>query len=198
MSRYASFFLLVLLSNATAEKVEADRFNQADGSELLKVSVINKMHPLRDLKPFWIGKGRITNRQYLRFVKASGYSETDSRWESSAAENGLEEAVQFVSWNDAEAYASWAGLRLPNWAECCLAAELKTIERVDNDEWVSPYPANSSNRDWVASEMRPWFDQSRRMSFYYSFHGNSYVRCWPIYRSARGPGLGFRCACDAH
>lgn len=206
MRRFASFLFLVLFSNATAEKVEVDKFNHADGSHLVRVSMdsdlekpagYDRLHCLRDLKPYWIGNREVTNRQYLRFVTSSGYTETDPRWTSAAADDGPDEPVKYVSRNDADAYARWAGLRLPNWAECSLAVELNRIERVKNWEWVTPYPSRDSVTDWELQESGAWFDQSTRFSLSYSFLGHSLFNCLPIFRTTRGPSLGFRCACDA-
>jgi iron(II)-dependent oxidoreductase len=102
-----------------------------------------------DLPAFRIGRVPVTNSEYQRFVDAGGY--TQQRWWSAAGwahrqDAGLErplfwsadgsrrrfgtiedippdEPVQHVCFYEAEAYASWAGARLPTeleWEKACV------------------------------------------------------------------------------
>lgn len=64
---------------------------------------------------FWIGKFPITNSQYKRFIKETGYREPD-RWDDINF-NGPNQPVIGLSLKDTQAYLSWAGLRLPTEAE---------------------------------------------------------------------------------
>ncbi|HYH52246.1 MAG TPA: ergothioneine biosynthesis protein EgtB [Acidimicrobiia bacterium] len=106
-----------------------------------------------DVGPFWIDTVPVTNRQYLAFIEAGGYDErafwTGEGWAHRCAEgltapqfwtdegNGswsvrrygrqldlpLDEPVQHVCWYEADAYARFAGKRLPTEAEWEKAAQ---------------------------------------------------------------------------
>jgi sulfatase modifying factor 1 len=100
------------------------------------------------VQPFYIDRHEVTNRQFGEFVEATGYLTTAEReggawiyrggerdfryavgadWrhpvgpDSSIAE-AMDHPVVLVSWEDAVAYAQWAGKRLPTEAEWEVAA----------------------------------------------------------------------------
>jgi formylglycine-generating enzyme required for sulfatase activity len=67
------------------------------------------------LSAYWIGVYCVTNAQYRKFVDATGHRAAD---DSSYREPELADhpAVN-VSWDDAQAYAQWAGCELPTEAQ---------------------------------------------------------------------------------
>lgn len=93
-----------------------------------------------ELAPFLVDRHEVTNRQFARFVAATGYRTTAERagggwiyrggardWQyvpgadwrhplgpQSAIAGGEDYPVVLVSWHDAAAYARWAGKRLPS------------------------------------------------------------------------------------
>jgi len=101
-----------------------------------------------DVAPFWIGRVPVTNRQWQEFIGDGGYGRpelwSDRGWahrkqaglerplfwtfDGTRRRFGAEEAippdepVQHISYFEAEAFASWAGARLPTeveWEKAC-------------------------------------------------------------------------------
>jgi len=74
--------------------------------------------------PFWIDRYEVTNDVYARFVRATKHrapahsTPASTLWENDAPISGIgAHPVVNVSWDDAVAYCSWVGKRLPTEAE---------------------------------------------------------------------------------
>jgi formylglycine-generating enzyme required for sulfatase activity len=67
------------------------------------------------LSAYWIGVYSVTNAQYLKFVEATGRRAPDNRIHRESGK--ASHPVTDVSWDDALAYAKWAGGQLPTEAQ---------------------------------------------------------------------------------
>jgi hypothetical protein len=66
-----------------------------------------------DLPEYWIGRAPVTNAQYKRFIDATG-RRAPIGWNGNVPPpDELDHPVVRVTWHDAQAFAEWAGLRLP-------------------------------------------------------------------------------------
>jgi formylglycine-generating enzyme required for sulfatase activity len=100
--------------------VPAGEFEMGDGQD--NDCPKHRVH----LDGYYIGVYCVTNRQYDRFVKATGHRAPDhSDWSGAPAiwQGGrcpaekMDHPVVCVSWEDAAAYAQWAGCELPTEAQ---------------------------------------------------------------------------------
>ncbi|MCS7078842.1 MAG: formylglycine-generating enzyme family protein [Chloracidobacterium sp.] len=76
---------------------------------------------LTTVAPFFLDRTEVTNADFRRFVEATGY-QSEGRWALYATPSRDQHPVVAVTWNDAVAYARWAGKRLPTEAEWEFAA----------------------------------------------------------------------------
>ncbi|MBU0703343.1 MAG: SUMF1/EgtB/PvdO family nonheme iron enzyme [Chloroflexi bacterium] len=69
---------------------------------------------LRLEQGFFVARTPVTNSEYARFVAATGH-EPPRHWKGKTPPDELRDhPVVYVEWDDATAYAEWAGVRLPS------------------------------------------------------------------------------------
>jgi len=109
------------------------------------------------LHTFWIDQYPVTNREFKKFLDATGYAPHDAHnflrdWKNGAYPAGWDDKpVTWVSLEDARAYAKWAGKRLPHEWEWQYAAQ-------GTDRRVYPW-----GNEWTA-EAVPQPDKERQMA----------------------------------
>ncbi|MDX2046300.1 MAG: SUMF1/EgtB/PvdO family nonheme iron enzyme [Chitinophagaceae bacterium] len=89
-----------------------------------------------DMPSFYMDKHPVTNMQFKKFIEATKYKPADTvnflkHWVKGKIKNGEENfPVVYVSYEDAQAYAKWAGKRLPTETEWQYAAQTEAL-----NEW---------------------------------------------------------------
>jgi iron(II)-dependent oxidoreductase len=99
---------------------------------------------LVNLRAFYMDVYEVTNAQYKKFIDATGHP-TPQYWNNSRY-NAPNQPVVGVSWYDADAYAQWAGKRLPTEVQWEKAARGGLVGKVYpwGDNWDSSKANNKS------------------------------------------------------
>jgi formylglycine-generating enzyme required for sulfatase activity len=103
----------------TAQAPKGDTMvGEKDGKEMVRILagtfLYGKDKEERELPEFWIDKTPVTNAEYARFVGATDH-DPPQHWDGKSPPAEIaDHPVVYVSWYDAQAYAEWAGKRLPS------------------------------------------------------------------------------------
>ncbi len=120
---------------------------------------------------FYMGRYPVTNEQYAQFLKENQRIVEPGYW-ADRRFNQPRQPVVGVSWEDAQGYAEWAGLRLPSEAEWEFACRAGTTTRYytgdteDDLKRAAWYEANSGDQTHAVGEKEP-----NRFGLY-DMHGN--------------------------
>jgi serine/threonine-protein kinase len=122
------------------------------GSDASDADEYSKPAHTVSLKAFYIDKTEVTNAQYKEFLDKTGHpAPTD--WQGGTYPAGADQLpVVNVTWNDAAAYAKWAGKRLPTEAEWEAAAR-GTDGRVF--PWGNNWNPSAVNADQKSGAPKP-------------------------------------------
>ena len=102
------------------------------------------------VKPFFMDQYEVTNEDYAKFVKATA-NRAPSNWANGNYPDGAaRKPVTGVTWDDATAYAKWAGKRLPTEEEWEFAAR-GTDGRLY--PWGNEWKSGLANADGVSNGM---------------------------------------------
>ncbi|MBU1898725.1 SUMF1/EgtB/PvdO family nonheme iron enzyme, partial [Myxococcota bacterium] len=137
-----TLLLMVLLVGLTLQRIAEARREARQGAEAVRQSIPwiaikggsfemgsdkgdnneKPVHTVR-VRDFWIGKTEVTVKQYRACVAAGACSEPNRGKYCNWGESGREDhPINCVDWDQAKAFASWAGGRLPSEAEWEYAA----------------------------------------------------------------------------
>lgn len=147
-----------------------------------------------ELAGFYLARTPVTNAQYARFLAAEKTAGVPSYWNDPRF-NQPEQPVVGVTWIDAEAYCTWAGLILPTEAQWEYAARARQTTRYwsgDKEQdlaRVGWYDRNSGGRP------RPVGELPANSFGLHDVHGNVWEWCrdnFGGYETPPQPGDGLR------
>lgn len=102
-----------------------------------------------EMKSYYMDKFPVTNKQYQQFVNATKYKPADAKnylkhWVNGKIPTGKENyPVVYISYEDAKAYAKWAGKRLPTEIEWQYAAQTPALNEWP---WKQTTPVTRKNQ----------------------------------------------------
>ena len=127
-------------------------FHGTNGDEFISYPKHNEGR-IYKMPSFFIDKFPVTNADFKKFIDATRYTPADTanflrHWNNGAPEKGEEKfPVTYVSYEDAQAYAKWAGKRLPTEIEWQYAAQTSSL-----NEWPWKQSTPVSRKEETVTE----------------------------------------------
>jgi len=138
---------------------------------------------------FYIGRYPVTNEEYGRFLKATGYQEPEY-W-ADRKFNQSKQPVVGVNWHDAKKFAEWAGLQLPSeaqWEYACRAGTKTRYSWGDEPDCSRANYGNSSAskecKDVNPGKTSPVGNYPPNEWGLYDMHGNVWEWCEDQYHDS--------------
>jgi len=184
--------------NSQMALIPAGTFEMGDSNWMERSRPVHRV----ELDEFYMDLREVTNGQYRVFMEQTGHREP-SYWNDTKY-NQTNQPVVGVDWNDAVAYAKWAGKRLPTEAEWEYAArgglvgkrypwgdeishdDANYSETVGKDKWdrqaapVGSFEANGYGLYDMAGNVYEWCQD---------WYGENYYSSSPA-KNPPGPGTG--------
>lgn len=99
------------------------------------------------VNPFFVDLNEVTRQQYLEFISKTGHA-APANWAGKVFPGGAgQQPITDVTWDDAKAYAKWAGKRLPTEEEWEFAARGSDNRRYP---WGSDWQTGMANANGAA------------------------------------------------
>ncbi len=99
-------------------------------------------------KAFYIDARPVTNREYRKFVQATG-RKTPAHWQNSSLTASMKnDPVVNVTYEDAKAYAAWLGRRLPSFSE--MERAIKENPAIRQGAPLREWTSSVANNDKIA------------------------------------------------
>ena len=128
------------------------KFKESHGDEFIPYPT-QDVDSTFDMPAYFMDKHPVTNAQFQQFLHATGYRPADAvnylkHWVNGRIPRGMENyPVVYVSYEDAKAYAKWAGKRLPTEIEWQYAAQTDSL-----NEWPWKQKTAVTRKEEVVTE----------------------------------------------
>ena len=174
MSKHIPWYYVNPKDGAEMALVPGGWFWMGSGDDDREASNDEKPKHLHHVAPFYIGIACVTVAQFQRFTKDTGHKAGED-WKKDPKNH----PVRYVNWHDAQAYCTWAGVRLPTEAEWELTARgYKAMKYPWGNEWEDGRRVCWDKQRGPNGETSPVFDHPDGVSPFGTYQQIGNVREW--------------------